>query len=86
VKPDSTTIGPPGTCLIHGPYAGLVCPTCSTSVIPFPQPRPQAPQGLAAWVCRRCRITTVYTNQTVVALDDDIQCGTCRVSEWERES
>jgi hypothetical protein len=28
--PTSSTPVPPGTCLIHGPFIGSACPTCST--------------------------------------------------------
>jgi hypothetical protein len=30
----STTAVPPGTCLIHGPFVGSACPTCTTSAVP----------------------------------------------------
>lgn len=32
--PDQSTAVPPGTCLIHGSYAGSRCPQCSTVADP----------------------------------------------------
>jgi hypothetical protein len=30
--PRSSSVVPPGVCLLHGPFAGTFCPTCSTGI------------------------------------------------------
>lgn len=53
---NSKTALPPGTCLLHGPHAGLVCPTCSTAgtLANVPMVKVKCPSCPFAHGCGKC--------------------------------